>query len=431
MRASSLQLASHIVASPKETIGARRAGTVVPATGGLAKIEICQLTLAVNCLQCIWMPDDPYRTPGQLVQALLEQRGWSQRVLAVVIDIDESTINKIISGKRSLDAETALLLGDVFGEKPERFLDLQSKYDLAQARIVNRPDPNRATRALLFGDLPVAEMIKRRWLDAEDIRDVASVEKSLKRFFGVRSLGEIEILPHAAKKTAVAGPATPAQLAWLYRVKQIASEMLVSRFSNRAVADVTGGLRSLLTSSENARKVPRAMSECGIRYVIVESLQSAKIDGVCLWLDTQSPVIGMSLRHDRIDNFWFVLRHELEHVLRGHGRNAVMLDAELEKERAGTSDSIPEEERLANAAAAEFCVPQKSMDRFVTLKSPFFSERDLLGFARTVNVHPGLVAGQLQRRTSRYDLFRNHLEKIRSAVLPGSVVDGWGNVAIV
>jgi len=42
----------------------------------------------------------------------------------------------------------------------------------------------------------------------------------------------------------------------------------------------------------------------------------------------------MSLRHDRIDNFWFVLRHEIEHVLRQHGRSAAMLDTELEGERA-------------------------------------------------------------------------------------------------
>ena len=48
-----------------------------------------------------------------------------------------------------------------------------------------------------------------------------------------------------------------------------------------------------------------------------EALPSSKIDGVCLWLDQHSPVIGMSLRFDRIDNFWFVLGHEIEHALKG------------------------------------------------------------------------------------------------------------------
>jgi HTH-type transcriptional regulator/antitoxin HigA len=177
--------------------------------------------------------------------------------------------------------------------------------------------------------------------------------------------------------------------------------------------------------------VPRILTESGIRFVIVESLTNAKIDGACLWLDDASPVIGMSMRFDRVDNFWFVLSHELAHVLEGHGKAAVMLDTELEGDRAGTGLEIPEEERVANRAASEFCVPQDKLDRFIARKAPFFAERDLIGFARTAGVHPGLVAGQLQRHVGRYDLFRKHLVKIRDKVTPGAMVDGWGDVAPV
>jgi len=188
-------------------------------------------------------------------------------------------------------------------------------------------------------------------------------------------------------------------------------------------------LETLRVSADAARKVSRIMMESGIRFVIVETLPSTKIDGVCFWLNNSSPVIGMSLRFDRIDNFWFVLRHEIEHVLRGHGRTAAMLDTDLETDRSSQSASISEEELVADTAAADFCVPQESLEKFITKKAPYFAERDILGFARTLGIHPGLIAGQLQRRTGRYDLFRNHLVKIRSIVRPGSVVDGWGDVA--
>ena len=138
------------------------------------------------------------------------------------------------------------------------------------------------------------------------------------------------------------------------------------------------------------------------------------------------------MRFDRIDNFWFVLRHEMEHVLQGHGRGGnPIIDAELEGDRAGSGDHVPEEERIANAAASEFCVPQNMLESFIARKAPFFAERDILGFARTINVHPGLIAGQIQRRTARYDRFRNHLVKIRSIVAPGAIVDGWGDIAPV
>ena len=369
------------------------------------------------------------KTPGQLIRALLAERGWSQRVLAIVLGVEETGINKLASDKRPITAEMAVVLGEVFEFPAETFLDLQKAYDLAKARFATRPDPDRTTRAHLFGGLPVAEMIKRRWLDAEDIRDVPAVESALARFFQADSPQDIEILPHAAKKTSVTSEgANPSQLAWIYRVKEIASEMIVPQYSHGAVRGAITKLSTLLSAPEEARKVPRILTESGIRFVIVETLSSAKIDGVCFWLNDRSPVIGMSLRYDRIDNFWFVLRHELEHVLRLHGRAAVALDAELEGDRAGTGPSLPEEERVANKAAADFCVPAKRMNSFVARKSPLFAQRDLLGFASTLGIHPGLIAGQLQHRTGRYDLFRAHLAKIKFAVTPSAVVDGWGDI---
>ncbi|WP_210242354.1 ImmA/IrrE family metallo-endopeptidase [Mesorhizobium sp. B2-3-14] len=370
-----------------------------------------------------------HKTPGQLILALLAEKGWTQRVLSIVLDMDETGINRLAADKRPVDAPMALALEEVFHVPAEKFLELQRSFDLAKARITTRPDPTRATRALLYGDLPVAEMIKRGWIDAENVRDTGQVDTELMRFFGVNRIDDIQILPHAAKKTEVSSDATPAQIAWLYRVKQIAEGMLVRPYSLDATRVALAKLRGLMVSAEGAASVPRIMAECGIRFVVVETLASAKIDGVCFWLNDRSPVIGLSLRFDRIDNFWFVLRHELEHVLQGHGHVAAMLDAELEKERAGIGPTVAAEERVANEAAQEFCVPSATMEAFIARKAPFFSERDLIGFARVCKVHPGIIAGQLQRKTNRYDRFRDHLAKVRDIILPNAFKDGWGDVA--
>ena len=360
---------------------------------------------------------------------LLEERGWSQRVLAVILAVEESIVNKIISGRRPVDAPMAILLGEAFGVDAERFLDLQTSYDLSIARLVVRPDPSRSVRAQIFNALPVAEMIKRGWLNVDSIKNVPAVERALARFFDVANINEIEVLPHAAKKTNVGADVTPTQLAWLYWVKKMAEDQMVDRYSPASVYRAIAEIRNLTLAAEEARKVPRILRENGIRFVIVESLVSAKIDGVCFWLNDMAPVVGMSMRHDRIDNFFFVLRHELEHVLRRDGREVAAVDAELEGDRAGVGAGLPEQERVANEAAADFCVPKKKMDKFVAVKSPSFSERDFLGFASTLKVHPGLVAGQLQHRTGRYELFRNHLVRIRTIVTANAAHDGWGNVA--
>lgn len=389
------------------------------------------MRLTLNACSCyvFCMNTSDFRTPGQLLEALLSERGWTQRLLAVILDINETAINKIVSGKQRVDAETAILFSEVFEVPAESFLELQKQYDLAKARIETRPDPKRAIRTHLLGGLPISDMIKRGWIDADNVRNVPQVEAALTKFFGVSAIEEIEILPHSAKKTEVFSPATPAQIAWIYRVKEIAEEMMTAQFSQAAVKQSIGVLHNLLLSPEEARKVPRILAEAGIRFLLVEALPSSKIDGVCFWLDESSPVVAMTCRHDRIDNFWFVLRHELEHIIQGHGRSQIMLDAELEGENAGTSSNIAEEERIANEAATEFCVPSARMESFIARKSPFFNERDILGLAGVLNIHPGLVAGQLQHRTGRYDRFRQHLVKIRDCVRPCAMVDGWGDIA--
>ncbi|MEY2486834.1 MAG: HTH-type transcriptional regulator / antitoxin HigA [Verrucomicrobiota bacterium] len=367
-----------------------------------------------------------HRTPGQLIQELLDARGWTKRVLAIILGINETALNKIMSGARALDAELALALQDIFVVPAEKFLSLQQSFDLAQAQIMFRHDSGRANRAQLFGNLPVAEMIKRGWIDADDVRDVSQVEAELTKFFGAES--PEQIFPHAAKKTKVNGPVTPVQLAWLYRVRQIATELMAARYSPASVEAAIEKLRPLRAAIEDVRKVPRILQDAGIHYLVVESLPGAMIDGVCFWLDEATPVIAMTLRYDRIDNFWFVLRHELEHVLKLDGQDEAMLDAELEGEQAGVGENVPQIERAANTEAAEFCVPDRDMRQFVSRKAPFYHAQDIVGFARTIKVHPGLVAGQLQHRLNRYDRFRQHLSHVRSFILPSAPKDGWGDV---
>lgn len=185
---------------------------------------------------------------------------------------------------------------------------------------------------------------------------------------------------------------------------------------------------------EEVRHVPKILSDVGVRFIIVEGLASAKIDGVCTWLDKGSPVIGMSMRYDRIDNFWFVLRHEIEHVLEKHGQDSVLstvIDSELEGEKAGDNQSLPKEERVANAAASNFCVPRNEMESFIARKDPFFSERDVIGFAARIKVHPGIVVGQIQAHTKKWNFLRKHLVKVRAFLMPTAMVDGWGQTAPV
>lgn len=361
--------------------------------------------------------------PGDFIREELETRGWAQRDLAYVLGMPEQSVNMVVSGKRGITADMARALGDAFDVAPEFFLNLQTAYDLSHAK---QPAADVARKARLQSAYPVREMIKRGWLVDGD---AAALEKQMCAFFEVSNTNDMPNLAHAAKKTGDSSEATPSQQAWLFRVRQIAREMVIPEYNERALRGALEKLHALMVAPEEARHVPRILSECGVRFILVESLPGAKIDGVCFWLDG-SPVIGMSCRHDRIDNFWFVLRHEIEHVLRRHALDRTIFD-DLDGENGGTGDSVPEQERDANAAGADFSVPSAKLDSFVARKAPYISERDVANFAMLLHVHPGVVAGRLRWKLQNWALFSKLLVKIRTFVTTSAVVDGWGQVAPV
>ena len=361
--------------------------------------------------------------PGFYIREELEAREWTQRDLAYILGTPEQAVNMIISGKRGVSPEMAKALGEAFDVNPDLFANLQRRYDMARARD---PDPSVGRRARLQSAYPVREMIRRGWLQDTD---VAMLEVQIAKFFEVANVNQLPHMQHAARKSSYYDNTPPAQLAWLFRVRQIAKTIPVGRYSEKMLREALPRFCAMLVDPEETRNIPRILSECGIRFVIVECLPNAKIDGVCFWLDKHSPVIGLSLRFDRVDNFWFVLRHEIEHVLRRDGQNKAIIDVDIEAEQSG--NALPPEEIAANAAAADFCVPKAEMDSFIARKAPFFAERDVIGFARRLNVHPGLVVGQIQKRTQRWDFPRRYLVKIRAHVLPGAIVDGWGVAASI
>ena len=361
--------------------------------------------------------------PGSFIQEELDARGWSQSDLAYILGVPTQSLNPIINGKRGISTEMAKSLGDAFNVSPVLFSNLQAAYDLQASRDT---DPGIARRARLQDHFPVREMVKRGWL--EDTKDAGELEAQMAGFFRVREVAEVPYLDHAAKKSRYEEKEIPpAELAWLFRVHQIARTMVLPKYSSQLLRKRLDALSALTVEPEEIRRVPAILEECGVRLIFVEKLPQAKIDGVCFWLDRKQPVIGMSLRFDRIDNFWFVIRHEIEHVLQRHGMNEEIID-DLEGEKAGQGDDLPEEERIANAAASEFCAPSAELNFFITRKHPYFSERDILGFAKAHKRHPGLVIGQIHDKTKNYKLLRKHLVKVRQFITHLAPTDGWGDV---
>jgi HTH-type transcriptional regulator / antitoxin HigA len=167
------------------------------------------------------------------------------------------------------------------------------------------------------------------------------------------------------------------------------------------------------------------LTGAGVRLVVVEYLLGAKLDGACFWInDGRSPVIALSLRLDRIDNFWHTLFHEVDHILHNEGKDAPIVDL-LDAQVSARTD-LPDFERRANRNAADYCINAKAMEAWIARASKVSSRARIVAFAEQMSVHPGLVVGQLQHRhLIPYSYHREFLEKVRSLVVTSVPTDGY------
>lgn len=366
-------------------------------------------------------------SPGEFIREELEARGWTQTDLADILGRPFQLVNDLIAGKRAITPETAKGLGDAFGTGAALWLNMESAYQLNR---VKNADPDVAKRAKLYALAPIKDMTKRGWIEFSSTVEV--LEKQVCEFFKINTLEEEpRFLPHAARKSTPYADMSPGQRAWLFRAMHLAPAVHVSPFSDLAFEQGLAKLRTILPNTEDVRQVPRILADMGVKFIIIEPLPQTRIDGVCFWLDEQSPVIVLSLRYDRIDSFWFSLFHELGHLknrdgLRGNGQ----IDTDLVGEEAIRTEEKPEFERKADEFAANFLIPSKELESFIIRTKPLYAASRIAGFAKRLKVHPGIVVGQLHRRGEfSYSNHRKMLDKVRQTISASALTDGWGSIA--
>ena len=363
--------------------------------------------------------------PGDFIKEELESRCWSQDDLASIIGRPLRLVNEIITGKRGITPETAKGLGSAFGTSAQLWMNLESTYRLSltdsKQDIVER-------RAALYAKAPVRLMIKRGWI--EDSNSIDVLEKRLLDFFGLPDIRkDPQFFPAVARKSTSYTQLTPMQNAWLYRASHLAkAATTTTNFTKTSLKDTFGNLKLLLSNPEDISKIPGLLSESGIRFIIIEPFPQSKIDGASFWIDNDYPVIALSLRYDRIDGFWHTLIHELTHVKNEDGRRNgnFALDTDLFLARQA-QENRPQYEIEADEQASEFIIPQAELECFVNRTRPLYSKTKIIGFANKINVHPGIVVGQLQhKRELSYAHNREMLVKVRNIITDVALTDGWG-----
>jgi HTH-type transcriptional regulator/antitoxin HigA len=264
---------------------------------------------------------------------------------------------------------------------------------------------------------PLKEMFKRGYFanKFKSWNEIKENEETVISSF-LESISEPKVAQAFLKTTAHERSARnmdqKALLAWCTRVFQkVENNPLKEKYSPDLVdEDFIRGLRELSPNESGPLVAREFLNRYGVYLVIEPHLSKTYLDGAAFMSDSGHPVIAMTLRFDRIDNFWFVLMHELAHVKKHLNEDAVLFFDDLE-----TQSNIDEIEDEADALAREWLIP---IEAWRNSSVPVDKNADAaLLLAKQLKIHPSIVVGRLQREENNYRLLSKSIgrgqDKIR------------------
>jgi HTH-type transcriptional regulator / antitoxin HigA len=369
--------------------------------------------------------DSKPQHPGKILRQMMEARGWTQDDLAQIIGKSRQAVNEIIAGRNGIGLEMAVLLATAFKNSPQEWLSLDHQYRLSLSEQ-NLSDVGMM--ASLYSAAPVREMIKRGWIRPAQTAD--ELRKELAVFFEADPIDRGVSIPVATRRMTALPSLTPPEIAWCYRARQLARNLPAERFNPGQIEKTRSALRRLAVHPKEARHLGRLLADHGIRFVVIEPLAGAAIDGAALW-DEIGPIIAVSIRTDRIDGFWFTVMHEFEHI---KNQDPISVDSGMVDAVHGITVALVNDvaEDRANLGAANSLIPDLEMESFMRRVGPLYSKERIMQFSNRMKIHPGIIVGQLQHRKELgYSALRNQLVKIREFVISTALTDGWGHISPV
>ena len=332
--------------------------------------------------------------PRILIQARIAQ-GLSQRELAQSLGLKEQQIQRYESEEYSSASLQRLA-------QVAEALHLNVS-EVAEFKPQPAPRSAREPAEIRWESFPVREMYRRGWLREigfDGSMAAAMADRvNLARAYVQKAMPRRQpaFLRHRARLGADMDQY--ALWAWQCRILVLANAVRLDGGYSRDRID-SAWLRDLAQQSrydDGPLRARRLLSEVGIPLIIEPRLPQTYLDGAAFLLPNGAPVIGMTLRYDRIDNFWFVLFHELIHVAK-HLRKGKIED--IFDDLDDLDVEVDEQEREADVLAGAALIPEEDWE--VALARYVRTEESVRSFAEEQGIHPAIIAGRIRREADNY-----------------------------
>jgi HTH-type transcriptional regulator / antitoxin HigA len=347
-----------------------------PAVGSDSERLLKTLAVLVRDYEAARYPIAP-PDPIEAIKFRMEQQGLAAKDLVPYLG-SRSRVSEVLAGKRPLTLPMIRSLYRGLGIPAASLLgdrgNVDGELDLDWKRV------------------PFAEMKRRGWIDHTP-RNPLDAKHLLESWMG---------------------PVRTLEFAPLYRrhvrsAKSVDHEKLVvwtAQVAKRALASPPSGTFDSTWSPEFLRDVVRIsvfkegpslvrefLGQHGIAMIVEPSL-SSWLDGAAM-MCRNVPVIALTVRHDRLDNFWFVLMHELVHLFKHSGSEAMSFYDDLDSD-----DQADPREVEADRLAGDILIPPNEWQ--ASPASRLRSADAANHLAQRLRIHPAIVAGRIRKAYKDY-----------------------------
>jgi HTH-type transcriptional regulator / antitoxin HigA len=366
--------------------------SAAPAMGSAEADTLELLTVLIesyeNKIYPVEAPD-----PIDAILFRMQEQGFKQADLIPYFGT-RSRVSEVLGRKRPLTVQMIRALSVGLGMSADTLIG--QNYSLA-----NKSDVDADVD---WGRFPVKEMMSRGWITKASSKAVSSIEDTVKEF--LQQVG-FDVGSVSFKRSLHGDAYSPttkyALYVWLARVIQRArqkSTQLVQFDAAVLSQTFVRNLAQLSWSDNGPTLAVEFLEKHGIAVIIEPHLKGTLLDGAAFKDENGMPIIGLTLRFDRIDNFWFTLVHEVIHLWKHVNHGETFMD-DLE------NSSEDKREVEANRITREAFIPRAIWKRSQAYTSPSVDAIDKL--SRELKIHPAVIAGRLRRDQGNYQIFNDLL----------------------
>lgn len=326
--------------------------------------------------------------PGEFIQEELEIRNWTQQDLANILGTSLKFINELIKNKQAITIDTARLLSKAFGQSPQYWLNLDNNYRLRLPEKQNNKAKEAEAKALFYQYMPIRDMMKRGWLNQS--KNISELENSIKLFWGrndtdLKFLDKNEASVHYRKSIKFSQYNLYYSKVWFQMAVNSAKTYTVAKYDKSALEQLADNINQYTVLLNGVEKFLSELNKAGVKFIILKHLEKTYIDGASFY-DGNNPVIVYTCRHNRLDNFWFTIAHEIAHILM-HFKNKNM----------SFIDNLDDESNDIELQADNFASDKLKTNKILKyFTSPYITKVKIEQCSRELKINPSIIVGILQ-----------------------------------